>query len=55
VPGDTNGDGVVDVTDLLDVLAAWGDCADICDCPADVTGDGVVDVSDLLLVLGAWS
>ncbi len=50
-PGDVNGDGVVDVLDLLEVLGAWGDCVG---CPADLDGNGVVDVLDLLIVLGNW-
>jgi len=49
-PGDTTGDGVVDVLDLLKVLAEWGQHAGA----ADLTGDGVVDVLDLLEVLAAW-
>ncbi|MHC4946995.1 MAG: M12 family metallo-peptidase [Planctomycetota bacterium] len=50
--GDINCDGVIDVTDLLQVSADWGPCAD---CPADINHDGVVDITDLLAVLGAWS
>lgn len=53
-PGDFNGDSVIDVSDLLILLGAWGPCADPGNCPPDLNGDGVVDVSDLLLVLGAW-
>jgi len=45
------GDGVVDVFDLLDLLANWGPCPG---CPADLTGDNVVDVFDLLDLLAAW-
>ncbi len=52
VPGDVNGDETVNVTDLLDVLSAWGTCAQ---CPADLTGDGVVNVLDLLEVLRNWT
>ncbi|MHC4948140.1 MAG: S8 family serine peptidase, partial [Planctomycetota bacterium] len=52
LPGDVNGDGVVDVSDLLDVLAAWGPCPG---CPEDTNGDGVVDVTDLLQVLADWT
>jgi hypothetical protein len=52
VPGDVNGDGVVDVLDLLEVLAAWGPCPG---CPADINGDGVVNVLDLLEVLANWT
>ena len=55
VPGDVTGDGIVDVLDLLAVLAAWGDCPSQGDCPADINGNGVVDVLDLLIVLGAWT
>ena len=53
LPGDVNGDGVVDTSDLLDLLAAWGDCAGAC--PADFDGDGAVGVGDLLILLGNWS
>jgi len=49
--GDTNGDGVVDVLDLLEVINHWGDLGG----PADVNGDGIVDVLDLLVVINNWS
>jgi hypothetical protein len=52
VPGDVNGDGVVDVADLIEVITAWGPCEA---CPADLTGDGVVDVADLVEVVLNWS
>ena len=54
VPGDLTGDGVVDVSDLLVLLSAWGGCPSGSACPADLTGDGAVDVSDLLALLGNW-
>lgn len=50
-PADVSGDGVVNVTDLLAVINAWGTCAG---CPADINSDGVVNVSDLLAVINAW-
>jgi thermitase len=53
-PADLNGDGAVDVFDLLALLGAWGECDDAGSCPADLTGDGSVDVFDLLALLGAW-
>ena len=56
VPGDVNGDGTVDVNDLLAVIASWGPCK--APCPADIApfpeGDGVVDVNDLLAVIVHW-
>jgi acetyl esterase/lipase len=55
VVGDITGDGVVDVNDLLALLAAWGDCPGGSDCPADLNGDGVVNTSDLLALLAAWA
>ncbi|MFK7960306.1 MAG: S8 family serine peptidase [Phycisphaerales bacterium] len=51
---DINGDGVVNVSDLLAVLAGWGPCP-AGPCVADVDGDGQVGVGDLLSVLAAWS
>lgn len=52
--GDLNDDGVVNVFDLLILLAEWGECADPRDCPADLNGDGVVNVHDLLILLANW-
>lgn len=49
-----DGDGWVDVSDLLALLASWGPCEN---CPADLAprgGDGQVDVSDLLALFAAW-
>ena len=53
VPGDVDGNGVVDFADLLAVLAGWGPCEG--DCPADLDGNGRVEFADLLLVLSNWS
>lgn len=55
-PGDVNGDGIVDFGDILDLLAAWGDCPDPPDpCPADFDGNGTVNFADLLVILGNWT
>jgi len=51
VEGDTDGTGIVDISDLLNVLASFGDCEG---CPEDFNGDGVVDTQDLLIVLYAF-
>ena len=50
-PGDTDGSGTVDVTDLLAVISGWGPCIA---CDADTDGSGAVDVGDLLAVLDGW-
>jgi len=50
--GDLNGDGVIGVDDLLQMLAAWGVCEG---CVEDLDGDGVVGVDDLLLMLSLWT
>ena len=49
-PQDLTGDGMVDINDLLDLLAAWGET----DHAADLDGNGVVDTNDLLNLLGMW-
>jgi hypothetical protein len=53
ITGDVNGDGVVDFTDLLDVLAAWGPCPP--PCAQDLDDDGMVGFDDVLLLLANWS
>jgi subtilisin family serine protease len=53
-PGDITDDGVVDIADLLELLANWGPCPEIGPCPADLDENGFVDIADLLLLLGYW-
>jgi uncharacterized membrane protein len=48
-PGDTNGDNVVNFTDLNGVLASFGQSGE--GIPGDVNGDGVVNFTDLNEVL----
>lgn len=50
--GDTNGDGVVNFTDLNTVLAAFGQSG--AGLQADLNGDGVVNFNDLNEVLAAF-
>lgn len=53
VIGDIDGDGDVDVADLLTLLGGWGPCDTDC-CLADLNGSGAIDTADLLLLLGNW-
>lgn len=55
VPGDVNGDGVVNCADLAIVKAAFGTMLGEAgyDARADVNGDGVVNVLDLATVARA--
>jgi hypothetical protein len=57
VIGDLTGDGLVDVQDLLALLAVWGRCPAPCppSCSGDLNGDCQVDTVDLLQMLANWS
>lgn len=48
---DVNGDGVVNILDLVKVSNAFGQRGQV---PEDVNGDGVVNVQDLVWVAGAF-
>jgi hypothetical protein len=50
VRGDTDCDGLVSVSDLIQVLMRWGQA----DSPADLDGDRVVAVGDLIVVIMNW-
>lgn len=50
-PADINGDSLVDISDMMDVLSAWGACSG---CAADINNDGVVDIADMMAVLSNW-
>jgi hypothetical protein len=52
--GDVNDDGVVNVDDLLLVIAAWGPCPPPNLCEADFNANGVVNIDDLLTVIYNW-
>ena len=56
IPGDLNGDGDVDQSDLGILLAAWGtQPGDLYWAPrADINNDGCVDQSDLGILLSNW-
>jgi hypothetical protein len=48
---DLSGNRVVEVADVLELLAAFG-CSGTC--PADLTGDGAVGVADVLVLLSGF-
>ena len=52
--GDLDGDCVVGILDLLALLADWGPCPPMADCPGDLNEDGIVNIFDLLLLLVNW-
>ena len=49
VPGDIDGDGVVNATDLAILFNNWGGAG-----ATDVNGDGVTDGADLSILLANW-
>ncbi len=50
VPGDLNGDGLVNGADLANLLSQWGGAGS-----ADLNGDGIVNGSDLATLLANWT
>jgi hypothetical protein len=48
---DINGDNLINVSDLLAIISAWGTCQG---CLEDVNLDSSVNVSDLLMVIENW-
>jgi len=51
IPGDINGDGVVNAGDLAGLLGSWGATSG----PADINGDGIVDAVDLSILISNWN
>jgi hypothetical protein len=49
-PGDANGDGVVNASDLAMVLSGWGTAG-----ATDLNRDGTTDAQDLAILLANWS
>jgi hypothetical protein len=49
--GDVDGNGRVDVDDIIDVIASWGTTGDSL---ADVNNDGIVGAADLAIVLTGY-
>ena len=48
--GDSNGDGFVNIDDLLLTINFWGEDAEFGDCD----GDGDADIDDMLIVISNW-
>jgi hypothetical protein len=48
--GDINGNGAVDIDDLLVVINAWG----LRDEEGDINSSGEVDIDDLLIIVQGW-
>jgi len=51
---DFNGDGIVDIKDLLLLIESWGQDDPVCDIAPPPFGDGVVDALDLELLMSYW-
>jgi len=54
---DLDGDGLVGITDFLQLLEEWGPCPGPCppSCAADLDGDCNVGITDFLLLLENWT
>ncbi len=50
-PGDVNGDGSVNVLDLIELLLGFGTACEVVCCLADFDNDGSVNVLDLIALL----
>jgi hypothetical protein len=50
IPGDLDGNGVVNGADLGILLGAWNQAG-----PTDLSGDGTTNGADLGILLGNWT
>ena len=55
IPGDLNGDGLVNGADLAILLGCWGAVTDPACTPSDLNADGQVNGADLSIQLGNWT
>jgi len=51
---DFNGDGIVDINDLVRLIESWGQNDPSCDIGPTVFGDGAVDAADLEVLISYW-
>ena len=54
IPGDANGDGVVDGSDITIVAGSWQQVGDPGTITGDLNNDGVVNGSDITILAGNW-
>lgn len=50
--GDVTGDGLINITDILVLMANWGPC--VGNCLTDLNEDGQTGISDLLIIIANW-
>jgi hypothetical protein len=53
-PPDFNGDGKIDIEDLIILIEHWGQDGPMCDIAPPPFGDGIVNVQDLELLMNYW-
>jgi hypothetical protein len=51
---DLNGDGIIDIEDLITLIEHWGQDNAMCDIAPPPFGDGIVDASDLEVLMSYW-
>ncbi len=51
---DVDGDGIIDVADMTELLGNWGPCPPAGDCVTDIDCDGIVGIGDMLVLLNLW-
>jgi len=51
---DFNGDGFVEIEDLVMLIESWGAADSLCDVGAMPWGDGIVDEADLKVLMSYW-
>jgi len=51
---DFNGDGIVDLGDLVILIENWGTNESLCDIGPMAWGDGIVDIQDLEVLMSYW-
>jgi sugar lactone lactonase YvrE len=51
---DFNGNGVVDINDLVRLIESWGQDDPLCDIGPTAFGDGIVDAVDLEVLMSYW-